>query len=131
MPKKLEDAFQVTIDRIKSQASEKPSQGMEVLKWTYLAKRQLSLMELRHALATVDSPAECLDRDALPFEKSLTECCYGLVVVDKETSSIRLVYKSLQDFLKDQYENTKLFETGHRNIAFTCLQYLSFSDEGI
>ncbi|KAI5790034.1 hypothetical protein FPQ18DRAFT_411062 [Pyronema domesticum] len=129
MPKKLEDAFQVTIDCIKSQASGKSNQGMEVLKWMYLAKRKLSVMELRHALATVHSTAECLDLDDLPFEKSLTECCHGLIVIDKETSSVRLVHKSLQDFLQDQYENGKLFETGHRDIAFTCLKYLSFSDE--
>ncbi|KAI5814522.1 hypothetical protein BZA77DRAFT_250054, partial [Pyronema omphalodes] len=51
MPKRLEDAFQVTINRIKTQAPAKASQGMEVLKWTYLAKRPLSVMEMRHALA--------------------------------------------------------------------------------
>ncbi|KAI5814511.1 hypothetical protein BZA77DRAFT_283487, partial [Pyronema omphalodes] len=84
MPKKLEDAFQVTIDRIKRQAPGKASQGMEVLKWVYLVKRPLSVMEMRHALATVESApnAECLDLDDLPFEKSLTECCHGLVVID-------------------------------------------------
>jgi hypothetical protein len=129
MPKKLEDAFEVTISRINSQAPAKANQGMEVLKWTYLAKRPLSVMELRHALATVHSTAECLDLDDLPFEKSLTECCYGLVVIDKETSSVRLVHKSLQDFLQAQYENGKLFDIGHRDIAFTCLKYLSFRDE--
>ncbi|KAI5814506.1 hypothetical protein BZA77DRAFT_345612 [Pyronema omphalodes] len=130
MPKKLEDAFQVTIDRIKSQAPGKARQGMEVLKWVYLAKRPLSVIEMRHALATVDCAAdtECLDLDDLPFEKSLTECCHGLVVIDNETSTLRLVHKSLQDFLKDQHAESKLFETGHRDIALTCLRYLSFSD---
>ncbi|KAI5787946.1 hypothetical protein FPQ18DRAFT_414163 [Pyronema domesticum] len=129
--KKLEDAFQVTIARINSQPLAKANQGMEVLKWTYLAKRQLSVIELRHALATVHSPAgaECLDLDDMPFEKSLAQYCYGLVVIDKETSSVRLVHESLQDFLKDQYENSKLFETGHRDITLSCLKYLSFSDE--
>ncbi|KAI5785364.1 hypothetical protein FPQ18DRAFT_241426, partial [Pyronema domesticum] len=91
----------------------------------------LSVMELRHALATVHSTADCFNQDDLPFEKSLTECCYGLVVIDKETSSVRLVHKSLQDFLKDQYENAKLFETGYRDIAFTCLKYLSFNDDSM
>ncbi|KAI5814540.1 hypothetical protein BZA77DRAFT_222936, partial [Pyronema omphalodes] len=96
MPKKLEDAFHITIERIKSQAPGKASQGMEVLKWTYLAKRPLSVMELRHALAAVYSTpdTDCLNMDDLPFEKTLTECCHGLVVIDNETSLIRLVHKS-------------------------------------
>ncbi|KAI5814530.1 hypothetical protein BZA77DRAFT_345631 [Pyronema omphalodes] len=130
MPKKLEDAFQVTFDRIKTQAPAKASQGMEVLKWTYLAKRPLSVMEMRHALATVEAApgTECLDLDDLPFEKSLIECCHGLVVIDNETSTLRLVHKSLQDFLQDQYEASKLFTAGDRDIAFACLRYLCFRD---
>jgi hypothetical protein len=67
----------------------------------------------------------------LPFEKSLIDCCYGLVVIDKETSTIRLVHKSLQDFLKKQHEANLLFETGHREMAHICLKYLNFSDSTI
>lgn len=66
--------------------------------------------------------------DDLPFEKSLIDCCYSLVVVDKQTSSIRLVHKSLQDFLKIQHDKKKIFETGHNDIARTCITYMSFSD---
>jgi ankyrin repeat protein len=102
---------------------------MEVLKWTFLAERQLTIPELRHALASVNSsPADRLDLDDLPFEKSLIDCCYGLVVVDKQTSSIRLVHKSLQDFLKIQHDKKKIFETGQNDIARTCITYMSFSD---
>jgi hypothetical protein len=97
----------------------------------------------------------------LSFERSLTECCYGLVVIDQETWSVRLVtsrYKtsskhrlnSLDASLKlgargcwlcsnhshrlafrPQIESAKLFQTGHRNIARTCLAYLNYDNESI
>ncbi|KAI5786671.1 ankyrin repeat-containing domain protein [Pyronema domesticum] len=131
MPKKLHKAFAATIERIARQATAKSIQGMEVLKWTFLAKRQLSIIELRHALAATNSTAESLNLDDLPFEKSLVECCYGLVTIDKETSSLRLVHKSLQDYLQKQYENKTLFSTGHCDIARTCLLYMRFNDNNI
>jgi hypothetical protein len=124
MPEKLDAAFRVTIDRIERQAPARSKLGMRVLKWTFPALRQLKTIELRHALATIDCTSDTLDLDALPFEKFLTECCYGLVIVDKETSSIRLVHKSLHDYLKQQYEAEKIFMDGHREIARTCLLYM-------
>jgi hypothetical protein len=51
------------------------------------------------------------------------------VVLDKEMSSVRLVHKSLQDFLKKQHEENKLFVTGHCDIARACLVYLSCNDK--
>jgi hypothetical protein len=92
MPQKLDDAFRETIDRIKRQAPNKATQAMEVLKWTYLAERHLTVIELRHAIATTsNSTAKSLNMNDLSFERSLTECCYGLVVIDQETWSVRLV----------------------------------------
>jgi hypothetical protein len=127
MPKKLDDAYQATIDRIHRQGTAKSNQGMEVLKWTYLTLAPLSIIELRHALGAVNSPnREYLDVDDLPFEKSLLDCCYGLVVIDKETSSVRLVHKSLQDFLQQKHKDRKLFEMGHCDIARACLTYMAF-----
>jgi hypothetical protein len=83
MPKKLDDAFEVTITRIKEQPKSRAHQAMEVLKSVLLSSRQLTVREL--------------DRDHFPSEKSLTAWCLGLVILDKETSSIRLVHKSLVD----------------------------------
>lgn len=129
IPKKLDDAYQATIDRIRRQGTAKSNQGMEVLKWTYLTLAPLSIIELRHALGAVNSPnREYLDVDDLPFEKSLLDCCYGLVVIDKKTPSVRLVHKSLQDFLQQKHKDRKLFEMGHCDIARACLTYMAFRD---
>ncbi|KAI5812827.1 hypothetical protein BZA77DRAFT_346729 [Pyronema omphalodes] len=131
LPEKLDDAFQATIDRIMStQSSAKSNQGMEVLKWAFLAERPLMIPELRHALASINKlPTDNFDIEDLAYEKSLLDCCYGLVVVDKQTSSIRLVHKSLQDYLKIQHDEKKIFETGQNDIARTCITYMSFSDK--
>ncbi|KAI5800666.1 hypothetical protein FPQ18DRAFT_301284 [Pyronema domesticum] len=131
LPAKLDGAFKNTIGRICSQSSTKSNQGMEVLKWTYLAKRPLTVIELRHTLAVSSSPTDSLDLDSLPFGETLTTSCYGLVVIDKETSTVRLVHKSLQDFLKSQNDSKQFFQTGHRDIAWTCLLYLSYNNDMI
>jgi transcriptional regulator len=128
MPRSLEDAFQVNIDRIKHRKDAKAHQGMEILKRTYLAERQLTVVELRHALAATDSISDSLNLNDLPFENTLLNCCHGLVVLNEETSSIRLVHKSLQEFLKKKHENKELFKTGHRDIYLTCLKYMRFKD---
>lgn len=128
MPTKLNDAFKTTIDRIRGQPDVKSQQGMEILQWIYLAERQLTIDQLRHALAANDPTMVTLDQDDLPFARSLLDYCFGLVVLDQETSLIRLVHKSLQDFLDSNKEKHDLFVNGHRDIARSCLTYISFLD---
>lgn len=41
LPKKLDDAFAITMIRIQKQPKARARQAMEVLKWTLLAKEQL------------------------------------------------------------------------------------------
>ncbi|CCX10850.1 Similar to Inversin; acc. no. Q9Y283 [Pyronema omphalodes CBS 100304] len=135
MPIELDSAFEDTIRRIRNQKSEQATQAMDVLKWTFLSERQLSVTELRHALAvTVTpeesfSPQETLDWDNFPSEKSLFNWCLGLVILDEETSTVRLVHKSLQDYLQRQHQDGKIFQNGHSEIAYTCLKYMYFIDD--
>jgi hypothetical protein len=50
MPKKLDDAFSITIERIRKQG-ERSKQAMRLIQWVFLAERSLSLEELLHAFA--------------------------------------------------------------------------------
>ncbi|KAI5798412.1 hypothetical protein FPQ18DRAFT_121933 [Pyronema domesticum] len=120
--------FRPRLTEITRQVPARSNQGMEILKWTLLAKRQLTITELRHALAAIDTTDDYLDSSDLPFEKSLTDCCYGLVILNKETTSIRLVHKSLQEFLEKKHKNQELFKTGHQYITRICLKYTSLND---
>lgn len=65
IPEKLEAAFQAIISKIHDECPAGFNLGMEVLKWTYLVERQLSIQELGHILAaaelnpTVSTPMIC------------------------------------------------------------------------
>lgn len=134
MPTRLETAFASTIKRIQNQQHERAVQAMDVLKSVFLAKKQLSVSELRHALAVNATPqdtissGETLDWENLPSEKSLVDWCLGLVIVDEETSTVRLVHKSLYEYLLGQYKKNEIFRNGDAEIAHTCLKYMLFND---
>ncbi|KAI5811833.1 ankyrin repeat-containing domain protein [Pyronema omphalodes] len=141
MPTQLDTAFGSTITRIKNQKPERVSQAMEVLKWTFLARRPLKVIELRHALSVNINTSkmkpgqltvaydQTLDWDNFPSEKSLIDWCLGLIILDAESSTVRLVHKSLHDYLTQLYDDGKIFPNGHSEIAYTCLQYMCFNDD--
>jgi len=64
----------------------------KVFCWIIHAYRQLSLRELQHAVA-VSSDMTDMEPDALVDETILMSVCAGLVVVDKDSSAVRLVRK--------------------------------------
>ncbi|CCX30780.1 Similar to unnamed protein product [Aspergillus oryzae RIB40]; acc. no. BAE57037 [Pyronema omphalodes CBS 100304] len=138
MPTEVDSAFEDTIRMIRNQKAEQATQAMDVLQWTFLPERQLSVTELRYALAVTVTipvepfaPQETLDWDNPPSEKSLFNWYLGLVILDEETSTVRLVHKSLQDYLQRQHEDGKIFENGHSEIAYTCLKYMYFIDDDL
>jgi hypothetical protein len=134
MPTKLETAFESTISRIMNQKSERSIQAMDILQWTFLTQRPLTIIELHHALSVTIDPSkmqpgklplaydETLDWDNFPSEKSLIDWCLGLIIIDEEPSTVRLVHKSLHDYLTVLHENSKICPDGHSEIAYTCLQ---------
>jgi hypothetical protein len=142
MPTKLDTAFEITISRIKNQKYERPKQAYDILKWTFLAQCPLTVIELHHALSVTIDPGnlkmqpgkmplaydETLDWDNFPSEKLLIDWCLGLAIIDEETPTIRLVHKSLHDYLTLLHGKGEIFSGGHSEIAYTCLQYMSFND---
>lgn len=101
--------------------------AISILAWVYLAKRQLRLDELQHALA-VKSSDRFFDEDGIPSERSLLDSCLGLAVVEAETLTVRLTHFTLQEYL-DKYWK-EIFPSGHSDIATTCLTYLKFDHQG-
>ncbi|KAI5785354.1 hypothetical protein FPQ18DRAFT_264796 [Pyronema domesticum] len=109
-------------------------------KWTFLVQRPLAVMELCQALSVTIDPSkmqpgklplaydETLDWDNCPSEKSLIDWCLGLIIIGEETFTVRLVHKSLHDYLMRLHENGEIFSDGHTEIAYTCLQYMCFND---
>ncbi|KAF3917571.1 Inversin [Arthrobotrys entomopaga] len=123
LPTELYSAFDNTIERIRQQSQSYSTLATDILMWAHLAFRPLYINELLNALA-IKSGDKDLDIDNLPSQQSWLECCLGLVVIDEENFTVRLVHFSLQEYLHSQRRD--LFEKGHERIAKTCLTYLCF-----
>ena len=117
----LGGAYSATLDRIKGQGGGKAKLGMDTLMWIFHAERPLKSDELLHALA-VEIGSPNLNSDNIPSIGTLLYCCQGLVTVDKEASTVRLIHTTLHEYLRAHPE---LFDTAHSTIAETCLSYLN------
>jgi len=117
----LGDAYGATFDRIKGQGGEKSRIGMAALMWISHSERPLNVDELCHALA-VEIRSPNLNSDNVPSIGTLLTCCQGLVSVYKETSTVRLIHFTVQEYLRAHPE---LFGTAHSAMAETCLSYLN------
>src|SRR5437588_407377 len=117
----LGDVYGATLDRIKGQGGEKSRLGMAALMWISHSERPLKPDELCHALA-VEIGSLTLDADNVPSIGTLLVCCQGLVAVDKEASTVRLIHFTLQEYLR---AHPDLFGTAHSTMAETCLSYLN------
>jgi len=116
----LESAYGETLGRIKGQDKARARLGMAALMWISHSERQLKAVELCHALAVkIGSPN--LNVDDVPSIGTVLSCCQGLVVVDKEASTVRLIHFTLQDYFRAHPEP---FGTVHSTMAETCLTYL-------
>jgi hypothetical protein len=86
----------------------------------------LTVNELLHALATEVGQSE-MNIDNLPSRSTFLDCCLGLVIVDDETSSVRFVHYSFQEYMNSQDRFPQLGdERAHEIITRICLIYLCF-----
>jgi len=118
----LNGVYGATLERVKRQGGEKTRLGMAALMWISHSERLLQLDELSHALA-VEIGSKDLNRKRIPSVETLLSCCLGLIVIDREASTIRLIHFTLQEYL---YTYPNLFSPTHSIMAETCLTYLNF-----
>jgi len=117
----LGDAYSATLGRIKAQGGEKARLGMAALMWISHAERPLKADELCHALA-VEIGSPNLNTDNVPSISTLLACCQGLVVVEKKSSTVRLIHFTLLEYLR---AHPDLFGAAHSTMAETCLSFLN------
>ncbi|KAF8537641.1 ankyrin repeat-containing domain protein [Trichophaea hybrida] len=125
LPVGLNESFEKTLARIKQQFSDQGELALEVLRWISHAKRPLSIDELRQALA-IQPNETCFDEDDMPDQGTIVHVCMGLVIIDQQSSIIRLVHYSLQEYF--QKFTDAFFCKGEAAIAMTCLTILSFEE---
>jgi len=117
----LGGAYDATLSRIKGQGARRAKLGMAALMWISHAEQPLKSDELCHALG-VEIGSPNLNNDAVPSIGKLLVCCQGLVVMDKEACTIRLIHFTLHEYLR---AHPGLFGTTHSTIAETCPSYLN------
>jgi len=117
----LGDVYDATIKRIKAQGGEKSRLGMEALMWISHAERLLQADELCQALA-VELRSPDFDVGNIPSISTIVNCCQGLITVDKEASTVRLIHFTLQEYLSSHPD---IFTKPHSAIVEICLTYLN------
>jgi len=95
--------------------------AMAALMWICHAERPLRIDELRQALA-VEIGSTDFDSENAPSVGALLGCCQGLITVDKEASTVRLIHYTVQEYL---CAHPDLFNQPHSVIAESCLTYLN------
>jgi len=117
----LDDAYGATIEWIKAQGGDKSRLGMRALMWISHAERPLVADQLCHAFAIELGSAD-FNSGNIPSIATLVSCCQGLITVDKEASTVRLIHFTLKEHFSTHPD---IFGRPHSVMAEICLTYLN------
>ena len=92
--------------------------------WISCAKRPLSIIELQHALA-IEPSAKEIDPGSLSDKDVIVDVCSGLVAIDRENDTIRLVHCTTQYYLVRV--RAELIAIAEIDMTLGCLRYLLFT----
>ncbi|RPA98348.1 hypothetical protein L873DRAFT_1687937, partial [Choiromyces venosus 120613-1] len=118
----LDDAYRATLERMENQNTGKAKLGKAALMWISHSERPMKVDELCDALGVELKTAD-VTRDNIPSTQTLLASCLGLVTVDQEESTVRLVHFTLQEYF-DSHSET--FHNPYAKMAEVCLTYLNF-----
>lgn len=125
LPQSLEAAFDKTMRRIRDQRNHRRELALNCLMWITFARRPLIFEELSDAIAITTKPEmTAMDetyRMFRPPQKILTDCCHGLIVVDEESSIVRLVHYSVHEYLC--HGQPPIFPRAEKAVAELCIAY--------
>jgi len=117
----LGDVYGTAIERIKAQDGDRSRLGMIALMWISHAERPLQAGELCYALA-VKLDSTDFDPGNIPSMSTLMSCCQGLITIDKEASTVRLIHFTHQEYLSSRPD---IVSCPHSAMAEICLPYLN------
>ncbi|KAF7359830.1 Arp, Ankyrin repeat protein [Mycena venus] len=123
LPKSLNATYDGAMKRIKDQGDKNKEIAYSALTWVVNAKRPLTVPEIQTALA-IEPDSQELDEDNVMDIETILSVCAGLVIVDKESSVVRLVHFTTQEYL-DSIQ-VQLFPNAQTEITHTLLTFLAF-----
>ncbi len=112
------------LQRVEEQNQFSRDLAFQALTWLSYAQRQMTALELQHALA-VEAGKESLDVENLVDVGELISVCGGLVSVTAESNIITFIHTTAGEYFRRQRETR--MATGEVAITSTCLTYLSFN----
>lgn len=124
LPIDLTQVYQKTIIRISQQNPSRAKLAERVLGWVCFARRPLLVDELRHGLAVENGTSE-MDVENLPSIKTILSVCIGLVFVDPQNGTVRLIHLTAQEFFLKHGWKALLWRTWE-DMSRACLTCLSF-----
>lgn len=129
-PDNIEEIYEQAMERVMAQDGKNPRTACRILALIVYAYRFMSLLELQHALA-----AQTLGKEKKVSEKNIKEamikrnvildCTIGFVTIDNGDSAVKLVHRSLEDYLKRN--QAKWLPEAEIGVAEACLTYLSLT----
>ncbi|KAJ7582108.1 ankyrin repeat-containing domain protein [Mycena floridula] len=127
LPDAIYNSYDTMMHRINSQGKFCAQLAKQVFKWLVYAKRPLSMLELRHALA-ISLESTQMNHDDITEAERLIEIYGGLVITEKnfwtEEDFPRLVHYTTKEYFELKAES--LFPDAHLGLATACLTYLCF-----
>jgi hypothetical protein len=96
---------------------------MKALIWLTFARVHLPATALQYALAVKEDTTD-ITEDDLPNLEMIISLCMGLIGLEEESGTIRLVHETTQQYLENYFQKHK--EDGDAEIADVCLRYFSF-----
>ncbi|PNP57730.1 hypothetical protein FNYG_15198 [Fusarium nygamai] len=122
----LGTTYDQAMERVEGQEPNSRDLAKRILAWIVHSKRSLSTLELQHALA-VQPDTTALNTDFVPKIERLRSLCAGLVTIDEESSVIRLVHYTTQEYFeRKQKQQKSWFPEAEFDITTACITYLSF-----
>lgn len=123
----LKTLYDEAIQRIKSKPRPEMNLGLRLLAWLSHTMRPLKSEELQHAFAT-EPGWDIFDGDFIIETYHFEEVSAGLLEIFH--GEVHPVHWSVVEYLKEQHGSEIWFISADRDIAETCMAYLSLSDFG-
>lgn len=117
------DAYDGVMGRISEQGEDRRTIAITALKWITYAEQRLTIDELLHAIELgLDPDCHDIDNYDLVDPDQVLSCCMGLLTLNREDRTIRLVHFTTQGYIETQIPNID----AHTSLAKSCLTYLAF-----
>ena len=121
----LNFAYSQAMQRVEAQKPGFRSLAKQALSWVVHAYRLLTAKELCHALA-IEIGESVFDEEGLNDIEEIVSVCCGLITIDPETTAVRLVHYTTQEYFKRA--GSEHFPNAKEDIATRCLTYLLFDE---